>query len=282
MTVTRGDGALGVRGKDFEILFSYPEGGPVSLVSGGREWLWRAPRPAYWRAPTENDIGCGFAWNSSIWAAADAWQRCDDVQVLCESGDKVCVRYVYTAPVLPDLRTEVTYTVTDTGCLEAAVHYLGRAGRPQLPLLGLRFETPVPVERTKWLGLSGETYPDRRKGGVFGWHQERPHIPAYLVPQECGCHVDTRAFSLHMADGAQLMLDMLDAPFAFSALPYSPHQLEHAAHQEELPQPVRTVVTVCGAMRGVGGIDSFGADVEKAYHVSAEEDIVFSFRFRLI
>jgi len=27
---------------------------------GGKEWLWRAPRPAYWRAPTENDAGSGF------------------------------------------------------------------------------------------------------------------------------------------------------------------------------------------------------------------------------
>lgn len=39
---------------------------------------------------------------------------------------------------------------------------------------------------------------------------------------------------------------------------------------------------VCGAMRGVGGIDSFGADVEKAYQISAAEDIAFSFRIRLI
>ena len=282
LAVIRGDGALGVRGKDFEILFSYPEGGPVSLVSKGQEWLWRAPRPAYWRAPTENDLGCGFAWNSSIWAAADAWQRCDDIQILCESESKVCVRYVYTAPAMPGLRTEVRYTVTDTGCLETAVRYFGQTGRPQLPLLGLRFETPVPVETANWLGLSGETYPDRKKGGVFGWHQERPHIPAYLVPQECGCHADTQAVSLHMADSAQLILEMLDKPFYFSALPYTPHQLSHAAHREELPQPVRTVVTICGAMRGVGGIDSFGTDVEKAYHISAEEDIAFSFRFRLL
>lgn len=65
-------------------------------------------------------------------------------------------------------------------------------------------------------------------------------------------------------------------------MPHTPQELEQAAHSYELPKPVRTVVTVCGAMRGVGGIDSFGADVEKAYHVSAEEDIAFSFRVRLI
>ena len=44
---------------------------------------------------------------------------------------------------------------------------------------------------------------------------------------------------------------------------------------------MRTVVTVCGAMRGVGGIDSWRTDVEAAYHVSAEEDIAFSFQVEL-
>lgn len=70
-------------------------------------------------------------------------------------------------------------------------------------------------------------------------------------------------------------------PLAFSALPYTPWQLEQAAHREELPDPVRTVATVCGAMRGVGGIDSWGSDVEEAYHVSGEADQKFSFSLRL-
>ena len=154
------------------------------------------------------------------------------------------------------------------------VHYCGGPGRPELPLLGLRFQTPEPVKRVRWLGLSGETYPDRKRGGVFGWHEEAPHIPAYLVPQECGCHADTRAAVL---DGG-LTLDMSGTPLAFSALPCTPWQLEQAAHREELPDPVRTVVTVCGAMRGVGGIDSWGSDVEAPFRVSAEEDLEFSFR----
>ena len=120
----------------------------------------------------------------------------------------------------------------------------------------------------EWLGLSGETYPDRKKGGVFGWHREVPHIPAYLVPQECGCHVDTHAAVLRAADGTKLTLEQVEEPFAFSA------------HREELPRPVRTVVTVCGAMRGVGGINSWGADVEEPYRISGERDqkVVFAIR----
>lgn len=111
LKVVHGDGALGVSGNNFEILFSYPEGGPVSLISDGQQWLWRAPRPAFWRAPTENDLGNGFAAASSIWAAVDAWQKCSNIQVLEESEDRVCIRYTYTASAMPGLKTEVTYAV---------------------------------------------------------------------------------------------------------------------------------------------------------------------------
>ena len=279
LRITRGDGALGVRGEGFEILFSYPEGGPVSLVSGGQEWLWRAPRPAYWRAPTENDLGSGFAAGSSIWSAVDSWQRCEKIDVLAAGSKKAAVRYTYTAPAMPGLRTEVTYTVEDTGWMTAGVRFCGGPGRPGLPLLGLRFAAPEPLEQVEWLGLSGETYPDRKKGGIFGWHKEPPHIPAYLVPQECGCHVDTHALTLRTAQGTGLSIVRAGAPFAFSAIPYTPQQLEQAAHREELPAPVRTVITICGAMRGVGGIDSWGSDVEPPFRVSGETGRAFSVRF---
>ena len=280
LKVVHGDGALGVSGKDFEILFSYPEGGPVSLISDGQQWLWRAPRPAFWRAPTENDLGNGFAAASSIWAAVDAWQKCSNIQVLEESEDVVCIRYTYTAPAMPGLKTEVTYTVDSACRMKVDVHYFGMEGRPELPLLGLRFATPVPVEQVVWVGLSGETYPDRKKGGIFGTYSEAPHISDYLVPQECSCHMDTHQMTLRLSNHA-LTIQKDEKPFAFSAIPYTPQQLSEAFHADELPVPCRSVVTLCGAMRGVGGIDSWGANVEEAYRVSAEKDIGFSIRFWL-
>ena len=86
--------------------------------------------------------------------------------------------------------------------------------------------------------------------------------------------------TLHLANHA-LTIQKDGVPFAFSAIPYTPQQLSEAFHGDELPAPCRTVVTLCGAMRGVGGIDSWGANVEEPYRVSAEKDICFSFRFRL-
>ena len=159
------------------------------------------------------------------------------------------------------------------------VDYLGAAGRPQLPLLGLRFEPPLPVEEVIWQGLSGETYPDRYKGAEFGVFSEKPDISNYLVPQECRNHMNTHWAKLIRGDSG-LYLEMLERPFHFSAIPYTPHQLEAAFHREELPLPARTVITVCGKMRGVGGIDTWGNDVEAPYHVRSEENIRFSFRIR--
>ena len=277
LKIVHGDGNLGVRGKDFEILFSHGQAGPASLRKGNVEWMWRGPRPAYWRAPTENDLGCGFPGRSAIWSAVETHQKCIGREVLEESGERFSIRYTFSADVMPDLRTHVTYSVDKLGRMDVTVRYEGGENRPQLPLLGLRFATTGCVEQTTWGGLSGETYPDRFKGAKAGRFTEVPHIPNYLVPQECGNHMHTLWATFRMGTG-KLGLYKLDKPFHFSAIPYTPHQLEQAFHAEELPKPVRTVITVCGGMRGVGGIDTWGSDVEKAYHVLSDRDIAFSFR----
>ena len=280
LRITHGDGALGVRGAHFEILFSYGQAGPSSLNIRGCEWIYRAPRPTYWRAPTENDAGCGFPQRSAIWSAVDTNQSCSGWEILKETEDEVSIRYSFTAAVLPGLKTDITYTVTKEGMLDVNVHYFGGADRPQLPVFGVRFPTPVPVETVHWMGLSGETYPDRMKGGTFGLHSETPHISPYLVPQECGCHVGTFYTKL-VRGNAALTIEKVDHPFAFSALPYMPQQLEAALHVEELPMPTRTVISLFGAVRGVGGIDTWGNDVEPTYHIHSEQDIDLNFRILL-
>ena len=74
-----------------------------------------------------------------------------------------------------------------------------------------------------------------------------------------------------------LRIEKKDKAFAFSCLPYTASEIENATHHEELPPARRTVLCVFGAVRGVGGIDSWGSDVEEGYHINAEEDIAYSF-----
>ena len=54
-------------------------------------------------------------------------------------------------------------------------------------------------------------------------------------------------------------------------------ELENATHQEELPPARRTVLCIYGAVRGVGGIDSWGSDVEEEYRIPGNRDIEVEF-----
>lgn len=271
LKIVEGDITLGVYGKDFSVLFSYTEGGPVSLICKNTQWLHRAPRPALWRASTENDKGNAFANNSAVWLGADALARCIRYEVLEKSDALVCIKYTFALPCVPQTTVDITYTVTPDCALKVHAIYHGQKGLPQLPCFGVRLESFEPIGNISWQGLSGETYPDRQKGGAFGMHSELPSSPRYLVPQEYGTHVNTIAAYLHK-NSETISILAHNKAFAFSALPYTALTLEAACHKEELPNICRTALTIYGAMRGVGGINSWGADVEPAYQISAEND----------
>lgn len=275
--VTNGAGAIGVKdiANTFEVLFSRPEKGISSIRRFEKEWIWRAPSIALWRAPTENDIGSGFDKNSGIWQAVEKSLNCDNI--VLEEKDKYTakIRYDYSSPAMKDFKASIVYTVDSVGRIKVEVIGEVPEDAPQLPVFGLRFATPRPVDEIEWIGLSGETYPDRYKGAKVGTHREEPHIADYLVPQETGNHYNTLEATLISGENT---LDIIydKKPFSFSAIPYTPQQLQEAYHKHELPKPVRTVITVAGYTRGVGGIDSWGTDVEE-YAQIKEKDLKFSF-----
>lgn len=306
-----GDVTLGVHGKGFDFLFSYSAGGPVSLVLEGKEWLYRVPRPAFWRAATDNDRENGFSFRSSMWMGADAFVKTETIRITADGKEmknvtapgnnrfggavschEISVEYTYVTSTVPQARVKVEYRVGEGGEIRVKVHYYGAEGLPELPVFGLRFIMPTKAKGYVYEGLSGETYPDRMAGGKWGTYQiEGLPVTPYLTPQDCGVHMGTerltvvRSFVLandrrNTGDFALCFAMDENRPFAFSCLPYTPLELESATHQEELPPARRTVVTIMGAVRGVGGIDTWGSDVEEACHISGEKEIEFSFIIR--
>ena len=303
-----GDVTIGIQGQDFAYIFSVGMGGMESLYKDGKEWLYRAPRPAFWRAATDNDRGNGFVFRSAVWSAADRFVRCVKVTARMDeqeismppapennkyNGDETCDRfeisYTYETPTVPVTEVTVSYLVESDGRIHVQVDYLGKQGLPELPVLGLRFLMPTAAEGYTYEGLSGETYPDRMAGGIPGVYEVQglPVTP-YMVPQDCGMHMQTKWLEI----GRKTSLDNTDRGerssrlkitaeegkhFAFSCLPYTAQELENAMHHEELPPARRTVLSVLGAVRGVGGIDSWGADVEAPYHISGEQNISYGF-----
>jgi beta-galactosidase len=302
-----GDCTLGVHGRDFGYIFSYQQGGPESLVIKGREWLYRVPKPTFWRATTDNDRGNKFPIRSGVWLSADMFMECTEIELFVddrkaelpiapennkysenETAQRIKILFRYHTITVPAARVEVSYEVTPGGAMEVGVHYYGNEKLPELPVFGMRLIMPTKATGYRYKGLSGETYPDRMAGGVAGIYEiEGLPVTKYLVPQDCNVHMQTDWLEVYRnttldnsyraEEGFGLKFSKVDKEFAFSCIPYTAQELENATHQEELPAARRTVVCILGAVRGVGGINSWGADVEAAYHIDAGKDISYSF-----
>ncbi len=209
-----------------------------------------------------------------------------------ETAETVAIKYTYQTNTIPSTTVDVIYTVTADGKINIHQHFNGNSELPDLPALGFRLIMPTKADSFDYEGLSGETYPDRMAGATKGtYHVEGLPVTPYIVPQECGMHMDnkkltiTRTTTQNNADNNpqpfSLSITKANKNFNFSALPYTAEELENATHQEELPPARRTVLTIYGAVRGVGGIDSWGTDVENKYHISAKEDIDFEFNIEI-
>lgn len=95
-------------------------------------------------------------------------------------------------------------------------------------------------------------------------------------------HMDTRRLVLETKDGEKLLFEAEKKLFHFSLLPYSPIELETALHREELPAQSHTWAVIAGAIRGVGGNDSWGAPVYPEYEIPGDRDIIFEFSMGFI
>uniref|UniRef100_UPI003FF090AB beta-galactosidase domain 4-containing protein n=1 Tax=Candidatus Ventrimonas sp. TaxID=3048889 RepID=UPI003FF090AB len=281
LTVIHGDVNLGVKGRGFSVLFSRTEGGIVSLRYGEKEWIARAPMPTYWRASTDNDRGNHFAADSAAWMAADQFCRYDNTRIqIEESENQVTVTYRYGVLVHPETETRVTYTVGADGKIQTSVHFCGKTGLPQLPLFGMRFRLLPDADRFSYYGYGPEeSYPDRKHGVRLGIFYGTPegNMASYLIPQECGNRSGVRWMKVLDSQGNGLKFTAAGRPLDMNVLPYTALELEQALHEEELPVSHNTIVTVLGAQRGVGGDDSWGAPVHRAYEISGEKDIDFHF-----
>ncbi|HJF18787.1 MAG TPA: beta-galactosidase small subunit [Enterococcus columbae] len=297
-----GDCTLGLKVKNCHYIFSYTKGGLESLKKDGKEWLYREITPIFWRATTDNDRGSCFHFKSCMWLGATLKQTVENIQVKVnhqpidlpiapnnnqytqeEFADNVEICFTLLVNSTPQTKVTMTYLVNQAAEMKVTLHYFGKVGLPELPALGVRFIMPTPAISYEYEGLSGETYPDRMNGAQEGVYTITGlPITPYLVPQDCMMHMQTKWLTItrnqtlnnvnQKPGNFSLSIQKASHDFAFTALPFKAEELEQATHWEELPPKRRTVLTIYHKVRGVGGINSWGEDVTKPYHLSAQED----------
>ena len=121
-----------------------------------------------------------------------------------------------------------------------------------MPEFGMMFKFNADYDRIRWYGLGPEeTYADRQQGARLGIFEKtvEENFARYLVPQECGNHCGVRRLDLtdHRGRGVTFFGEDL----SINVLPWTPHEIENAAHAYELPQVHYTVVRVALGQMGI-------------------------------
>ncbi len=278
--VTDGDVNIGVKGDGFEALFSKNYGGMISYRHNGRELIDAIPKPNFWRAPTDNDNGNQTAVRCAQWKLASLYAVKRDV-TLAVDARSAKITFVYDLPTSPRSSCKVLYEVFGDGTVAVELSYDKADGLSDLPDYGMLFKLPADYERVCYYGLGAwENYCDRKSGAKLGIFctDVQSEVSAYVIPQECGNRCGVRWAEITDAAGRGIRI-FGEEPFEFSALPYTPHELENAGHVYELPPVHHTVLKLSKRVSGVGGDDSWGSPVHEQY-LNENQSMVFRFMFK--
>lgn len=288
LTVVRGTHNVGVRGENFEVLFSELFGGLSSYRWGGVEMLETIPKPNFWRAPVDNDEGSQLMAQYGQWKLASLYvthknletNQFEDVLVEEHKGS-VTVTFLYHLPTRPVTSCTVAYTVFGDGTVETSLSYDPVKELGDMPEFGMILKMNADYDHVEWYGMGpAETYTDRCEGAKLGIYKNKvtDNVARYMVPQECGNKVGVRWAKVTDRRGRGLMFE--GDSMSFSALPWTPHEMENARHPYELPEVHYTVVRAAMQQIGIAGDDSWGARPLPEYLLDISKKMAFTFRFR--
>ena len=293
--VIRSTHNIGLRGESFEVLFSGLNGGLASYKYGGKEMIEAIPKPNFWRAPTDNDNGNFMAARYGQWKIASLYATHKDYREntyarilepeLETEDNKAKVTFTYILPTTPNAQCRLSYEVDGDGRVKTTLSYDPVKALGDMPEFGVMFKLSADYDHLEWYGLGpAETYADRCKGARLGVYRNlvKDNMAAYIVPQECGAKTGVRYAKVTDRKGRGMLFEMDPncGPMMFSALPYTPHELENARHPYELPEVHYTVVRAALGQMGVGGDDSWGSPTHPEYLLKADKKMEFSFSFR--
>ena len=288
ITVVMGDYNIGVKGDGFEVLFSKLNGGLTSYRYAGVERIKAIPKPNFWRAVTDNDCGNSMPFRYAQWKIASLYSHYKNPDnqaiiypVVTEENGGVRVTYTYLLPTTPQHSCEVSYFVTGDGSVQTRLSMEPIKELGDMPEFGMLFKLDADLCYLEWLGLGPEeTYSDRKHGAKFGRYSNKvaDNLAEYMVPQECGNKMEVYEAKVTDRKGRGLLFT--GKGMNFSALPYTPHEMEYATHAYELPPVHYTVVRVALGQMGVAGDDSWGSFTHPEYLLPVDKKLEFEFTFR--
>ena len=282
---------ISVRGDHFSLQFSRLTGALTSYRWGDTEYLKAPLMPNFWRAPTNNDYGNRMPQRYAQWKIASQYcmagfdpetgKKNAAVRPVREADGSVIFTMIYDLPAKPAAACTVTYRICPCGRVDVHMDYDPVKELGDMPEFGMIMKLDADCDRVRFYGLGPqENYIDRREGARLGiWeYRAADNMTPYLLPQECGNRTGVRWAEITDVRGQGLKLWLNGGEF--SALPWTPHEIENAAHGHELPPVNYTVLKMSVQQMGIAGDDSWGARTHPEYLLDVSNPLSFGFSFK--
>lgn len=275
LTTNTKDDLCEVRGSDFTLTFDLKAGILRSYVLKGMSMLENGPKPSFWRAPTDNDIGAGFNRNMRMWRNAYQEGTLIDAKVTTVNAQQVEVLFSKSL-VNEDAIVKQKLTVYADGSINVDNQFEAVKGTHKLIMrIGNDLEVNKQFDQINWFGRGpGESYWDRKSGSLIGVYSQTigEQYYAYARPQESGNKSDVRWYTLTNKKGNGLRFEFVKDLLNCSALPYAlddldPETNKKQYHSGELVERDEIYMHVDLQQIGMQGMDSWGSWPLKQYQI---------------
>jgi beta-galactosidase len=266
---------LTVSGKDFTIGFNVAKGKMKSYTYKNQLLLQQGPEPAFWRAPTDNDIGAGFNQKLREWRNAYDGGKMLDASFVKNNDGSYTVSFKKEL-VNGDATQQQNFIVYGNGIVKVENSFQAVRGKYPLMLrMGNDLQLNKQYSNIEWYGRGpGENYWDRKTASLVGLYKQtvnEQYFP-YARPQESGNKTEVRWVQFTDAKGKGLQFAFADSLLSFSALPYSlddldPEENKKQYHSGELTKRNEIYLHMDLQQSGLQGIDSWGSMPLKKYRI---------------
>jgi len=274
------DAAIMLANKHFSVQFDKQTGVLNNYSYNSELLLNNGPVPNFWRAPTDNDNGNKMPSRCDIWKTVSSERTLDDISIINSSDFMVMISVKYSFNTDPVSKGTIDYKIYANGEIEVDyTFYPGGSDLPEIPLVGFSMSAPSQYADFTWYGKGPyENYIDRNRGAKVGVYNKSvdDNFTEYIKPQETGNHTQTNWLNLYNSNDNGILIS--GDNFEFSALRYTPAELQSKRHYWELKQDPNVNIHINAIQMGVGGDNSWGALPHDEFRVMPDKNYSLSFR----
>ncbi len=274
------NGIMTIQNNHLKVEFNKNTGLINTYTYDSRLLIDNGPKPNFWRAPIDNDRGNGEPNRCKTWKDASQ-SRTMDTLLVDATNKKLVKLYAYlTVPTQVPSCLIMEYDIMANGEITVDERfYPGSSSLPEIPLVGNMMTMPVDFDRITWYGRGpNENYIDKKLAsfiGVYSKTVDENFFP-YIKPQETGNHIETDWVKIADKDDNGILIS--GDKFEFSALHYTPGEIESKKHPFELVKSNNTILHINAKQMGVGGDDSWGAKPHPEFMLQPDHKYRYAYR----